>query len=795
MLIYLLGGKHRNGISDVSRALGDLEARNNALGLGVRSELRTLKDEILTAVEKVVPDEPQNQHHTKRQLNIPEHDNAFDQFFPGSFMIDLHRFSSSMSQLYNRSQSTMLLHRILRSLHYTTIKERQHRIPEAYIETFTWIFKGSSPDQSCQIKFVDFLQGAGNLFWVQGKPGSGKSTLMKFLSSHAETRLHLEQWASGSERKLLLASHFFWYAGTRLQKSQAGLLRSLLYEILRQCPEIALLVSSLHPEFRMYEEQDWSWAHEDLLCIFHEVFKAYPGIAFCFFIDGLDEYSEDGMTTTNLIETLRRFADHPNVKMCVSSRPWPVFADAFQNKPGLKLEDLTRNDIMHYVNHHFDKSVSFQRLKYTDQIYPALPERIWSQAQGVFLWVYLVVRDLLDGLTHGEQSQSLLNRLNAFPRDLDKFFQHMIDSIEPQYLQQAARTLDIAIGAEQALTMVAYSFIDEVENNARFPLHLGNDGMPEEEFRLREDLMRRRLSGRCKGLLEIMSGKDMSSPYLHLKVDFIHRTVYEFLRNSSSVQSLIELHAKNISSSLLLCRATVAEIKRAPFKEFLEMANIHQFINNLFLFAAKAELDQENREEVVKLLESSRDTFHKSFWNWEKQESYFLGLACRAGILCYVDHQLRQAHVQPWINGSWRPLLGYILGCTGGIKVDVVRSLLMAGAHPNKFCGETTVWGSFVYIVRNKREFRNQPGIFETMKLLVAEGADLRLWVKPLKHNEELLSMWVPDGGFMVSDVLRDHFTEAQFNTLRKISAKARRRQLLRVIMSGFRWRSRRDIS
>ncbi|KAI1256787.1 hypothetical protein MGN70_001913 [Eutypa lata] len=622
-----------NGISDVSRALGDLEARNNALGLGVRSELRFLKNEILAAVEKVVPDESQNQHHTKRQLNIPEHDNAFDQFFPGSFMIDLHRFSSSMSQLYNRSQSTMLLHRILRSLHYTTIKERQHRIPEAYIETFTWIFKGSSPDQSCQIKFVDFLQGAGNLFWVQGKPGSGKSTLMKFLSSHAESRLHLGQWASGSERKLLLASHFFWYAGTRLQKSQAGLLRSLLYEILRQCPEIAPLVSSLHPEFRMYEEQDWSWAHEDLLCIFSRVFKAYPGIAFCFFIDGLDEYSEDGMTTTNLIETLRRFADHPNVKMCVSSRPWPVFADAFQNKPGLKLEDLTRNDIMHYVNHHFDKSVSFQRLKYTDQIYPALPERIWSQAQGVFLWVYLVVRDLLDGLTHGEQSQSLLNRLNAFPRDLDKFFQHMVDSIEPQYLQQAARTLDIAIGAEQALTMVAYSFIDEVENNARFPLHLGNDGMPDEEFRLREDLMRRRLSGRCKGLLEIMSGKDMSSPYLHLKVDFIHRTVYEFLRNSSSVQSLIELHAKNISSSLLLCRATVAEIKRAPFKEFLEMANIHQFINNLFFFAAKAELDQENREEVVKLLESSRDTFHKSFWNWEKQE----------GAIQYSEEDIRQS--------------------------------------------------------------------------------------------------------------------------------------------------------
>lgn len=81
--------------------------------------------------------------------------------------------------------------------------------------------------------------------------------------------------------------------------------------------------------------------------------------------------------------------------------------------------------------------------------------------------------------------------------------------------------------------------------------------------------------------------------------------------------------------------------------------------------------------------------------------------------------------------------MSYILDCTDGIRVDVVRSLLMAGANPNEPYRDTTVWGSFVRIVEREGEFRNQPGIFETMKLLVAEGADLRLWVKPPNHNPD----------------------------------------------------------
>ncbi|KAI0449418.1 hypothetical protein F5B21DRAFT_48122 [Xylaria acuta] len=42
----------------------------------------------------------------------------------------------------------------------------------------------------------------------------------------------------GWDRNLHVASHFFWLAGTPMQQSEEGLLRSLLYQIFPDQPEI-----------------------------------------------------------------------------------------------------------------------------------------------------------------------------------------------------------------------------------------------------------------------------------------------------------------------------------------------------------------------------------------------------------------------------------------------------------------------------------------------------------------------------------------------------------------------------
>ncbi|RMJ05304.1 hypothetical protein CDV36_014041, partial [Fusarium kuroshium] len=77
---------------------------------------------------------------------------------------------------------------------------------------------------------AEWLQSSQPVYWISGKPASGKSTLMKFILGHNRTELLLKQW----QDNVRILSHFFWRPGTELQQSIKGLLCSLLHQIFVQ---------------------------------------------------------------------------------------------------------------------------------------------------------------------------------------------------------------------------------------------------------------------------------------------------------------------------------------------------------------------------------------------------------------------------------------------------------------------------------------------------------------------------------------------------------------------------------
>ena len=124
---------------------------------------------------------------------------------------------------------------LLRSLHFTQIRDRHDQISMARVETLRWIFNRTKPDEPDFFNFAIWLEdtsGHNNLYWIHGKPGSGKSTLMRLLSDAYQTREALKAW-SGTLPSLV-ASAFFWLSGNDMQKSLKGLLRSLLFDVLSQ---------------------------------------------------------------------------------------------------------------------------------------------------------------------------------------------------------------------------------------------------------------------------------------------------------------------------------------------------------------------------------------------------------------------------------------------------------------------------------------------------------------------------------------------------------------------------------
>lgn len=76
---------------------------------------------------------------------------------------------------------------ILASLRFSSIKVRHNSVKKAHVDTFEWIF-GSS-----KVKFKEWLDSGTGIYWVSGKAGSGKSTLMRYLAEHEKTSFALKE--------------------------------------------------------------------------------------------------------------------------------------------------------------------------------------------------------------------------------------------------------------------------------------------------------------------------------------------------------------------------------------------------------------------------------------------------------------------------------------------------------------------------------------------------------------------------------------------------------------------------
>ncbi|MCJ1386458.1 hypothetical protein MMC17_009584 [Xylographa soralifera] len=458
---------------------------------------------------------------------------------------------------------------ILDSLYLPQLGERYDRIAAAYNNTFEWIFQSDPATPGSENNFDDWLSKGNGCYWITGKPGSGKSTLMKFICQDERTRAGLQRWAGASE--LITASFYFWIAGVSIQKSAIGLLQSLMFEILQQNRN---LIPRLFPwRWRTHQYRDiksQSWTENE----FWDAIKILKtqmtqDSRFCFFIDGLDEFEGDHDW---LVKFVRELGGLPHVKICVSSRPWVVFDDGFKDVPMLRVQDLTQGDIKRYVETELRSHQRWPKLcakepnKATELVHD-----ISAKSSGVFLWVYLVIRSLKDGLRNGDSISDLQRRVGSFPSDLE----------EPFYFQQAKKFFRVAIESDAPLLLTTYSFLDE--EDPEFGQKASIEPFTSEEAAFRHEETKRRLNSRCKDLLEVYveNGSDRSFVRTNLsykncvsglpsnafnadfitKVGFLHRTVRDFLETPGAKVKLVATEEDNFDASHWLLQATLAQIK------------------------------------------------------------------------------------------------------------------------------------------------------------------------------------------------------------------------------------------
>ncbi|KAK5680235.1 hypothetical protein LTS10_007162 [Elasticomyces elasticus] len=654
---------------------------------------------------------------------------------------------TSLQALQHQSAVIATSSNVLDSLAFDQMHSRHQQIQKEYPETFSWAFDGTVT------KLPTWLEHQDGIFWLSGKAGSGKSTLMKYTAGHPQTNTLLRKWATDKGKNCVIASFYFWNAGSDKQKSQEGLLQSLIYQTFSKCPEIIQLAC---PKDRWDADDNFHrnpkpWELSELIETFKNIVVHGDTLSkcFCFFIDGLDEYTGDHF---DLTEAFDSFAQSKWIKLCVSSRPRTVFKNAYEKHQDrmLVLQLLTKSDMDKYITGMLEEDKRFQTLVQRDQTAWRLVTVIRGRAQGVFLWVYLVIRRLRRLLGENCRLQTLEEALEALPSDLTEYFKHMVDSIDELHRRHTAGTFQLAI-YESPLPLIAFWYLPTVLNTPDEVLHAPIECKSDDSDLIVQS--REQIDAWCKDLLEVQeNGPDSGSTrQLDYRIDFLHRTVRDFLTTDVDIQNMFNNYLPaDFSAARTMMRLYLKQAKNLFVVSGSDerMSTFSHIADDILYHANRCEKSGKGTE-LSLLAELNRVGNHfrnigteSSHWSyvWTSYltqycdrsslgESNFLAFAVAHGLLGFVRHQLQQ-YPEEADGSNGALLLNHALHsvvCSGreddrrGVpSYDMVLLLLEGGASPNARATDRTSWEMFLRRCCYKTDGRLWP----TARLLLRFGAD-----------------------------------------------------------------------
>ncbi|KAI6762408.1 hypothetical protein HG530_008388 [Fusarium avenaceum] len=480
--------------------------------------------------------------------------------------------SASDSQLDENIQS-----QIIRSLHFPGIEAREKLIPKPYQDTYHWIYrKDINNSQVKRQSLPQWLEDSSNkVYWITGKPGSGKSTLMNFVIHNPMTQRYLQTWAK--PLPLLRSYFYFWEAGhNNLQRSQEGLMQTLLWQCLQQKPELIARVTPrrwmVHHVLRGLETPAPAWTWEELQAAF-SILASENGRSFrmVLFLDGLDEFEGE---PTVLIRLVKDLITTYGVKICVASRPWTEFADAFDQYPMLTMQSLTQKDISLFIKGNFEACKAFRerRALFPDQATNLLRE-ISNKAQGVFLWVFLVVRDLIHSLSRGRSLSELQVIVDDLPTDLHNLYSKMRERVEPEDIENSARYYQLMVAALKPLHAVTLWMADGeyLPEGDTFTDEMGDNI---------NKILQRRLDSSTKGLPELDDNGIVS---------FLHRTARDWVLQTAESAGLQAQAPLGFNPNLVLLQVLTKQLAHEKIYQCLGQSQLSfwSFVFLGFFYAAQ----------------------------------------------------------------------------------------------------------------------------------------------------------------------------------------------------------------
>ncbi|RBA13184.1 hypothetical protein FPRO05_13611 [Fusarium proliferatum] len=360
----------------------------------------------------------------------------------------------------------------------------------------------------------------------------------------------------------------------------------------------------------------------------------YSGNTYCIFLDGLDEAKEfedlpwgDHQNTQVIYELLKL----GNIKLCASSREESHFCRFFTGQPCLRTHQLNRNDIYHFAKNRLETS----GLSSDDR--SRLLWKVVGKANGVFLWVVLVVKSLNKAIRSGGANE-FEERLAQTPSDLHDLLVDMWnrpgdDAKLSTYNIEASRFFSLALTAvdiEKAIKPFYESgplplhsvrsllvMATAVEDKTLSSIWSTGREIGPDDLQARCERAESRLQLVSRGLLEVTTLYDNDDSYAWAgnealqnnalrKVEFIHRCAFDFVTDTQFgreclalchwplIEQVERLLAGHLVKSRFLCHKPIRyrfSIDNGKTTETYRYRETHQLLLALNITACLSESD------------------------------------------------------------------------------------------------------------------------------------------------------------------------------------------------------------
>jgi len=639
---------------------------------------------------------------------------------------------------------------LMKSLTFARMDARLHNVATAFPKTCAWLFRHrnflSWNDESKVHEHNGFL-------WIKGKPGCGKSTIMKSAWAWAKRR-----WSG----EWTIVNYFFnARAPGSLEKSSLGLYRSLAHQLLLALPQFTNTFTGIF-SFKVREGVVEDWTEHELQNFLVDVVKSTNRPTLCLFIDALDEGDEDDVRT--MVEFLEELATHadehvPPLRICLSSRHYPHIS--ILKGLDLVVEDQKAHDA------DIELFVQNRLLGSDDERTHELRTKICQKSAGIFLWVVLVVPMLNKIHDQGLGFDAMQRRLDQVPPGLKGLFADIL-ARDMEEMHNCVTLLQWVLFSTRPLT--SKELYCAVQQHSHPNLSTPDEG-----------LLSKFLLNFSRGLVEVTK----ASPPV---VQFIHETVREFLIGSDGLGGVDSALLGNVpgrSHDKLrqICsgclRRTVAAMNArsslAPYEILpdldpnvqteIETASpfLAYAIDSIFLHAEAAQAANISQNMFLNDLTSDTDHLFRRWKQLRDGHQKFKVRRYKHGeTLLYVLVDLQCRHLVTEVISGWPKMIRHTCGRYGNAlqaasfygDEAVVQHLVDSDADVNAKSGE---YGHAVVAALYGKHL-------SVAELLMEHGASLTI----KRLNEVLVTMvargWLPGVGFLL-----DYGADA--------NAKNRRRQ------------------